>query len=448
MMPKMTISLKTLSIICLTWLSSNASAGVLLNLYQQALANNPTLLSRQYAVDQAEAREDQAFSRLLPQVSASGNYSYNRFNNQGGDPLPSKYGIETGVNNYPGLRGTLQARQALFDLSSYLKYRSAESSTRQAEEEQEAYRMELAGDLVDRYLQTLEAVDKIAYLEEEKSTVAMQVKRFKELNRRQMATVTDLYEVEAYYQKLNTQMIEAENEKAIALERLREITGILPKSLDLLSLQTFPAAPVNVEQWINDAVSFNSNLSALKSALEAAEKTIASSKAEHLPQLALQMNDTYSDQGYDNRQLPPYDVRSVGLQLNVPIYEGGRVEASVREAIARRHILLQEFERVRRQIERETRTSFLNAKANYAKIDSTDREVEANAKAQAAQEKSYEYGVTTIVDLLESRQDVYKSETEHLHAVYDYARSLVMLRVWSGGLSMQNIEDIDKWFTK
>ena len=103
---------------------------------------------------------------------------------------------------------------------------------------------------------------------------------------------------------------------------------------------------------------------------------------------------------------------------------------------------------MRRQIERETRTSFLNAKANYAKIDSTDREVEANTKAQAAQEKSYEYGVSTIVDLLESRRDVFKSETEHLNAVYDYARSLVMLRVWSGGLSVQNIEDIDKWFTK
>jgi outer membrane protein len=443
MMPKMTIPVKTLSIFCLSWLSTNSPAGVLLDLYQQALTNNPTLLSRQYAIDQAEAREDQAFSRLLPQVSATGGYSFNRFDSHGAGA-----GINSGVHNYPGLRGTVQARQALFDLSSYLRYRSAEASTRQSEEEHEAYRMELAGELVDRYLQVLEAVDKISYLEEEKTTVEMQINRLKELHRRQMATVTDLYEIEAYYQALNTQMIEADNEKAIALERLREITGIVPKTLNLLSIQSFPSAPVNVEQWINDAASSNPNLAALKAALESTEQIISSSKAEHLPQLALQLSETYSDQGYDNRQTPPYDVGSINLQLNVPIYEGGRVDATLREAIAKRHIVLQEYERVRRQIERETRTSFLNAMASYARIDSTEREVEARNKAQTAQEKGYELGVSTIIDLLESRRDAFKTQTEHLKACYDYARSLIMLRVWSGGLSLQNIEDIDKWFTR
>ena len=304
-MPKITLPLKALSIVCLTWLSTDAPAGVLLNLYQQALANNPTLLSRQYAVEQAEAREDQAFSRLLPQVSANGGYSYNRFNHK----VVIQYSLcrDTDIlkMELKIIRACAERYRHARRYSIYhptLSIAAPEASTRQSEEEQEAYRMELAGDLVDRYLQTLEAVDKIAYLEEEKSTVAMQVSRLKELNRRQMATVTDLYEVEAYYQKLNTLMIEAENEKAIALERLREITGILPKTLDLLSIQSFPSAPVNVEHWINDAVSSNPNLSALKAALEAAEQTIAGNKAEHLPQLALQLSDTYSDQGFDNRQ--------------------------------------------------------------------------------------------------------------------------------------------------
>lgn len=436
-MAKMTLPAKTLSIFCLSWLSANAPAGVLLDLYRQALTNNPTLLSKQYAVDQAEAREDQAFSRLLPQVSATGGYSLNYFHSQG---IPAR--------NYDGLRGTVQARQALFDLSSYLKFRGAEALTRQSEEEQEAYRMELAGELVDRYLQVLEAADKIAYLAEEKKNVEMQILRLKEMFKRQMTKVTDLYEVEAYYQALNTQMIEAGNEKAIGLERLREITGIVPKTLDLLSIQTFPSAPVNVEHWINEAVTSNPNLFALKAALESAERIIASSKAEHLPQLALQLSETYSDQSYDNRQTPPYDVGSATLQVNIPIYEGGRVDAAVREAVAKRHIVLQEYESVRRQIERETRTSFLNAMASYARIDSTQREVEARDKAQVAQQRGYELGASTIVDLLESRRDAFKTQTQHLKACYDYARGLVMLRVWSGGLSLQNIEDIDKWFTQ
>jgi outer membrane protein len=428
-----------MSLVC--W-AVDSHAGVLLDLYQQALNNNPTLLGRQYAVDQAKAREDQAFSRLLPQVSANGGYSLNRFDSHS----PLNLSNEP-VRYYDGLRGTIQARQALFDLPSYLRYLGAEAATRQSEDEHEAYRMELAGELVDRYLLTLEAVDKISYLKQEKNSVETQVKRLNEMYKRQMALVTDLYQVEAYNQELNTQIIEADNQKAIALEGLREISGTLPGSLDVLTILAFPNAPTQVEHWIADAVSSNPNLSALKAALEAADQIIASSKAEHLPQLSLQLTETYSDQSYDNRQSPPYDVGSVNMLVNVPIYEGGRVDASVREAVARRQIALQEYEKVRRQIERETRTSFLNATAGYARIDSTQRELEAQQKTQQAQQKGYELGVATIVDLLESRRDVFKAQIQHQQAVYEYARSLIMLRVWSGGLNLENIEEIDHWFS-
>jgi outer membrane protein TolC len=140
-------------------------------------------------------------------------------------------------------------------------------------------------------------------------------------------------------------------------------------------------------------VSSNPNLSALKAALEAADQIIASSKAEHLPQLSLQLTETYSDQSYDNRQSPPYDVGSVNMLVNVPIYEGGRVDASVREAVARRQIALQEYEKVRRQIERETRTSFLNATAGYARIDSTNVNSKHNRKLSKLSKKDTNSGL-------------------------------------------------------
>ncbi len=434
--------MKITAVLGLAGWALQAKAGVLLDLYQQALSNNPTFLSRQYAVDQAKAREDQAFSRLLPQISASGGYSLNRFDSH--DRLNRQ---DNPAHYYDGLRGSIQARQALFDLPSYLRYLGAEAATRQSEDEHEAYRMELAGELVDRYLLILEAADKMSYLEQEKQAVETQVKRLTEMHKRQMVIVTDLYQVEAYYQELRTQTIEAENQKAIALEGLREITGSLPNTLDVLSIRAFPDAPLNIERWIADAVNSNANLSALKAALESADQIIASSKAEHLPQLSLQLSETYSDQSYDNRQSPPYDVGSANFLLNVPIYEGGRVDAGVREAVAKRRIAMQEYEKVRRQIERETRTSFLNASASHARIDSTQREVEAQQKTQNARQKGYELGVSTIVDLLESRRDAFKARIQHQQAVYDYARSLIMLRVWSGGLSLENIEEIDHWFS-
>lgn len=416
--------------------SLNASAGVLLELYQQALTNNPTLLSRQYAVDEAKAREDIAFSRLLPQVSANGSYSLNSFDSQG-----------SRTQNYDGLRGTVQARQSLFDLASYFRYRGAEALSQQTENQQEAYRMELAGDLVDRYLQALEAVDSITYLNQEKEAVETQNKRLTAMHQRQMAKVTDVYQVEAYYQELQTRTIEAENKKAIALEALREITGSLPAKVDVLSIQSFPDAPNNADNWISDALRSNPSLAALKAAQESADQIIAASKSEHLPQLSLQLAETYADQGFDNRQQPPYTVASANLMVTVPIYEGGRVDASVREAVAKKQMVIQDYERVRRRIERETRNSFLNATSGFARIDSTLREVEAQQKTQTAQQRSYELGASTIVDVLDSRREALKALTAHHKAIYDYARSLIMLRVWSGGLSQENIEEVDRWFS-
>ncbi|WP_347988995.1 TolC family protein [Methylomonas sp. AM2-LC] len=432
--------LKLLSVLVLTLTSHHTKAGVLLELYQQAITNNPTILSKQFIIDQTKAREDLAFSKLLPQITANGSYSKNQYNS-----------ISTGVQNYPGLRGVVQARQALFDLATFLRYRSAEDSTRQATAEQDAYRLELSGELLDRYLLTLEAVDKISYLQEEKNAVDMQVKRLTEMQKRQMVKITDLYEVQAYHEQLATQIIEAENEKAISLEQLREISGILPTNLDLLSVQLFPKAPNNVEQWISDAINSNPGLYALHAALDSAEHNMAASRADHLPVLSLQAIETYSDQSFDNRQISPtgngYQVSSVNLLVNVPIYEGGRVEAGYHEASAKRQIVLQEFEKLKREIERQTRSAFLNASSGESKIDSTLRHLEAIKKTHAAKQQGYELGVNTIVDVLESQRDVYKAHIEYQKSCYDYARSLIMLRVWSGGLSVENIEEIDKWFS-
>jgi len=412
-----------------------AGAGLLLELYQESLKTNPTLLVRTYAIDRALARKDQTLSRLLPQISANGSYSYNRFNSD-----------LAGTRSYDGLRGSVQARQALFDLPSLLLYQGAQAATQQAEQELEAYRMQLAGEVLDRYLQVLEASDQITDVISEKEATNIQLKRLRQMHQRQMAKITDVYKVEAYYQTLVTLEIEAQNSKAVSLERLRETTGMSLNAVAPLNTQQFPPVPENIEKWVADAFQNNPNLAALQYAIASADKQISSSKAEHLPQLALQLSETYSDQGYDNRQIPAYNVGTVGLQLTIPIYEGGRVNAATREAYASKQITKQQYIQVRRQIERETRTSFLNAEASHARIASTGQEVYAQNKAYEGQKKGYQLGVATIVDVLDTRQDLFKARIELLQARYDYIRNLIGLHIWAGGLSIDNVVEIDAWF--
>lgn len=412
------------------------NAGLLLELYQQALYTNPTLLGRTYAIESAEAQQDQAFSGLLPQVSATGDYSYNRFHSN-----------LAGTRRYEGKRGSIQARQALFDMSAFLRYEGAKAATQQSEQEMYAYRMQLAGEVLDRYLQVLEANDQIIYVLSEKEATESQIKRLRKMFERQMAKITDVYEVEAYYQSLNTLEIEARNEKRVALERLRETTGISLKEVAPLNKEKFLPVPENQEKWVQDAIINNHSLSALKYAIESTDKQISSAKSEHLPKLSLQLSETYSDQGFDNRQLPEYNVGTISIQLNIPIYEGGRVNAATREAIARQQMAEQQLIQVQRQIERETSTSFLNAQASHARIASTAKEVEAQNKAYEGQKKGYKLGVSTLIDVLENRRRLFKARLEGVRARYDYIRNLIGLRIWAGGLSIASIEEIDTFFT-
>ncbi|NOU10987.1 MAG: TolC family protein, partial [Nitrospira sp.] len=111
-----------LLVLTLTLLSPTAEAAEsppanLLELYDLALATNPVVMGRQYSVVQVEAQQDQARSKLLPQVSATGNITWNELTQEG----PNQFTGQTRdfTSQYQGLRGVVQARQALFDLASY-----------------------------------------------------------------------------------------------------------------------------------------------------------------------------------------------------------------------------------------------------------------------------------------------------------------------------------------
>ncbi len=419
----------------------------LLQLYDLALATNPVLEGRKYSVVQAEAQQDQARSKLLPQASATGFISWNELSQESTNVFTQQTTDFTA--QYQGLRGVVQARQALFDLASYRTYEGAGLTVKQAEQDLADARMGLATDLVDRYLEVLQANDEASYVQSELDLTDGDTQRIRRMYERAMAKVTDLYEVEAYYQTLKTRELEIHNAKAVALEKVREVVGVSVADLTRLTKEELPPVPGQSDQWVADAVTHHPSIQALQHAMDAAAKTIASQWANHLPLLSLQMAGIYAKNGgFDNRQLEPYTVGTLGLQLNMPLYSGGSVKAGEREAIARFEMTKYKHLQKQREIERETRTAYLNAQTGYARIASTAREVEARVKARDGQQRGYELGAATIVALLEAKKNLLKSRFAYARARYDYIRSLVALRVWGGTLTRTDLEEINSWLAQ
>ncbi len=136
-------------------------------------------------------------------------------------------------------------------------------------------------------------------------------------------------------------------------------------------------------------------------------------------------------------------VGTVGLQLTIPLYEGGRVQATVRDATARYEMARERLDGVRRQIERDVRTAYLNARTNYARIGSTNEEVRSLEMVTTERKKSFALGVSTVVDVLVAQQRLLKARSDQSKARYDYIRELTNLRMRAGALTMQDIAEMD-----
>lgn len=422
-------------------LSLNAHAGDdLLSLYERAVLASPDLLSSQYTVELIRAQEDRSFAALMPQISVVGNYSLNRFHSAGTNLSPEF------SSDYPGTRASVNLQQPLFDLQAYLLMKSQEEKTSQSEEDLLSAHQKLIADLIDRYVDALEAKDKSEIIAAELHSNEQQLERVRAMQARQMAMITDLYELEARTETLRTQLLENENNARVALEKLRELTGdavtaIQPARLD--STQLPPEG--SIDSWVQQTGQLNPELQALKHAIESARQIVSAYKAGYLPRIELQLSGTYSDTSYNNRQSPPFDIGTAAVQATVPIYEGGGTDAKIREATARKKLSESELEKKLREMEKQTRAAYLDMQTSPARSLATDRQLSASEKSRDAMKKGYELGVVTIVELLSTEKRLSEARLQQRQSRYRYFKSRSTLLFQAGKLIGPELAKFNEW---
>jgi outer membrane protein len=411
---------------------TSASAEDLLSLYRAALTANPTLRASELGIDRARADADIARSRFYPQVNMQTSASLNDYR----DVLTT--------SRFNGNRTVLSARQALMDLPSLYRLRGARAAISKADKETEQARAELFGQLVEQYLNALQAEDELAQLRSEVHVAERQVERLRAMREREMTKVTDLAEALAWERQLATRTIEAQNKSVAARVRLRELTGREPGELATLAQQNFPAVSGNEAQWVQAVLASNSLIASKQAAVEIGRYAIDTARAEHFPQLSLAMQRNQSNQDIDNSPRREFTVDSIAVELRIPLYEGGRVTASTASAQAQLLIANEQLEASRRQVERDTRLLFADANADRARIESTDAEVDALLQNVKAQQRGYELGVVTVIQVLDARRRLLRSRVDQAKARYDYLRSLIGLKL-RVGLTEEDVAEFNRW---
>lgn len=410
-----------------------AQAEDLLSLYRNAVTDFPALRARVLAIGRARSDVDVAQSKLYPQLSVQTSASRN------------DYSDNVAEQRFNGNRTIFSARQALLDLPSEHRLAGARAMVTQAEREAEQARTELFGQLADQYLLALQAEDELIQLQVEKEAADQQVERLRAMREREMAKITDLAEAISWREQLVTREIDAVNKAEAARTRLQEFTGRMPGILSTMTRQEFPPVPESVKYWVEGAMASNAAIAARQAAVESARAAVDAARADHYPQIALNLQRNQSNQDIDNSPRRNFTVDSISIEMRLSIYEGGRVNAATASALSQLAIANEQMDASRREVERDVRILYASATANRARIDSTNGEVDALNYTVRAQERGYELGVVTVIQVLDARRRLLRSRVDQSKARYDYLRDLIGLRMRAGSLSESDVIEFNRW---
>ncbi len=420
--------------------SVSAQADDLLSVYQQALQNDTTVQKAYAQFKIVEEDISQSRSALLPQLSAYGRFSDGEREN-----------IETSTGNivttdYDSLSYGANLNMQLYHHDSWLRLDTAEKAAHQSDLIYQVAKQDLIVRVTQAYFAILSAKDDLEFAKAEKTAIARQLEQTKQRFSVGLTVITDMHEAQAQYDNAVTAEIQAENAIYKAEEELRVITNIYPSNMFVLNTDRFSTtapSPSSADEWQNVAESKNLNLLAAKVSIDIAKQNIKAAKAGHYPTLDFGARYESTDTDSGNINTPALDNYSVGVTLNVPIYAGGAIESSVRQAQNRYVSANQELMQSHRSVVRTTRNAYNTVVATISSIKALEQSVLSAEKALEATEAGFEVGTRTIVDVLNSTRNLYNAKRNLSSTRYAYIQNVLLLKRAGGTITDEDITAIN-----
>lgn len=436
-----------------------SAADSLLEIYQRALQNDPTIreAEAQYLA-QAEVKP-QARAALLPNVTAGGNMS-NQFTDTLG-PIPvGGNGIGTGSTTRTDTHGwSLTLTQTIFDWGRYATLHQADKRVARAETDYEAAKQALLIRVATAYFNVLAAKDSLASAVSAREAISRQLEQAQRRFEVGLIAITDVQQSQAGYDDSVAAEIQAQRLLATSYEQLREIIGDVVTELasptdELPLLSPDPASP---EQWVKTALAQNLSLISSRLAAEVAEYDIDIQKGSRLPTVNFQ--GSYTNSSNDRAQtihqaggpdiFTPFPQKPEGRswQLNVqfPLFTGGLTRSRVQQSVYTHRAATEELERIGRLTERQTRDAYLGVISEISRVRALKQSVESNRTALRATEAGFEVGTQTTVDVLTAQRNLSTAETTYSRSRYDYIINVLALKQAAGNLSVKDVEQVDGW---
>ena len=378
-----------------------------------------------------------AQSANRPQVNLSANST---FQDQGN--------TLTGDDEQTSVGYSLNLQQSLYNSENWAQSDAAEATVLQAEADYESTIQDLIVRVTEAYFDILSAQDNVEFTQAEKNAIGRQLEQAKKRFEVGLIAITDVKEAQASYDLSLSSEIIALNGLDNAKEALQLIIGeplieplaTLGEEVDLVIPE-----PANGEAWVEQALQNNLSLASAQAGLKAANENRKIARSGRKP--TVNLNASYQDNSIDSDQNGDFDTDdlTLSIQLDYPLYTGGRTSSAIQQAeadyaTAQNNLMLQ-----KRLVAQQTNNAYLAVVSGIGQVNALNQALISTTAALEATEAGFDVGTRTSVDVLISLRETYRSRRDYASARYDYLINTLKLKQAAGVLTDQDLSNINQW---
>jgi outer membrane protein len=437
--------------------SLDAHAADLLQVYQQALANDATYASARASLAAGQERITQGRALLLPTVSASGSKT-----NSDGDFTPwnvgqlgtvpgGGLGIINGSSSESKTHGyTIALSQPLFRWANWQTYQQSKLAQAAAEATFAQAQQDLITRVAQAYFDVLAAQDTLETIRAQKTATTEQLASAKRNFEVGTQTITDTHEAQAAYDLVVAQEFAASNDLENKRTALQNIIGAAPGALSPLKpgVTLTPPQPATIDPWVSAAETQNYGVIGAQLGYESAKREISKTRAGHMPTLDLVANKSRSTMDGQSNGSGTTNNKAIGVQWSIPIFNGFAVTSRVRETIALEDKARNDLEQTKRNAAQIARQAFLGVNSGLAQVKALEAAEVSSTSALDSNKLGYQVGVRINIDVLNAQRQLYSTRSNLSRARYDTIVNGLRLKSAAGTLKEADLAQVNELLQK
>ena len=424
-----------------------AAAENLVQVYRDAQRYDAVYSAARFTLEAGRERLPQGRALLLPALNLSANTTSSHLDLESRNTKPSA-GVPSFARLFSAAGYTLTLSQPVLRQQNSLQFDQAEYQVKQAEATFEQARQDLALRAAQAYFEVLAAQDTLGLVGAQKAAISEQLAQAKRNFEVGTATITDTHEAQARYDLIVAQEIAAQNDVETRRQTLQLITGkeyarLSPLRVDV---RLTPPNPNQMRTWVDLAEKQSYTVQIQEAAAEVAQLEAKRASAGHLPTVDLVA--TYGQNSESATAVSPIGrdttTTSVGLQLAVPLYQGGAINSREREAAANYNKAREDLQNARRTAALQTRQSYASVINGIAQIGALEQALVSSQSALDSNRLGYEVGVRINIDVLNAQQQLFSTRRDLAVARYNTITNHLKLKAAAGSLRDEDLEEVNR----